>query len=89
MTINELLTKENASTIFVWLWVILGPYLSAYLNQDQFVTLGVIIIGIIGAVYSSRNPNTLSALGNEKTVTVDPTEPVLNPEYETNDGDGA
>lgn len=64
---EELLSKENLSTIFVWLWVIVGPYLSAYLSQDQFVTLGIIIIGIAGAVYSSKNPNTRWSNNNSTT----------------------
>ena len=81
MTINELTTKENLSTIFVWLWIIIGPYLSSYLNQDQFVTLGIILVGIIGAVYSSKHPNTMESLGNAKPV-IETEEPVLNDEYE-------
>ena len=81
---NEFLTKENLSTIFVWLWVIIGPYLVEYMSQDQFVTIGVAIVGIIAAVYSSKNPNTMKQLGNDKQ-TVDTEETVLNDEYEVND----
>jgi hypothetical protein len=84
MEYNELLTKENLSTIFVWLWIIVGPYLVEYMNRDQFVALGVVIIGIIGAVYSSKHPNKLGCLGNAPTP-VDSTEPVLNDEYECDD----
>jgi len=78
---NEFLTKENLSTIFVWLWVIIGPYLVEYMSQDQFVTIGVAIVGIIAAVYSSKNPNTIRQLGNEKQ-TLETEETVLNDEYE-------
>lgn len=83
---EELLNKENLSTIFVWLWIILGPYLVEYMSQDQFVTLGVVIIGIIGAVYSSKHPNTFKSLGNAPEP-METEETVLNPEYEV-DSDG-
>ena len=82
MDLNELLTKENLSTFFVWAWIIIGPYLVEYMNEEQFVTLGVIIVGIIGAIYSSKHPNKLNILGNGPTP-VDAAEPVLNDEYES------
>ena len=82
MDLNELLTKENLSTFFVWAWIIIGPYLVEYMNEEQFVTLGVIIVGIVGAIYSSKHPNKLDILGNGPEP-VDPEEPVLNEEYES------
>ena len=78
---EELLSKENLSTIFVWLWIIIGPYLVEYMNRDQFVALGVVIVGIIGAIYSSKHPNKLSILGNNPTIETEET--VLNDEYES------
>ena len=84
---SDLLTKENLSTIFVWLWVIVGPYIVEYVSQDQFVALGVAIVGIIAAVYSSKNPNTMERLGNAKPE-LETEETVLNEEYECDGSDG-
>lgn len=75
----------NLSTIFVWVYVILAPYIAQYMTQDQFVTLCIAVIGIIGAVYSSYNPNTFKFLHNEPTSTnveYENEEKVLNDEYE-------
>lgn len=83
---EELLCKENLSTIFVWLWIIVGPYLVEYMNRDQFVALGVIIVGLIGAIYSSKHPNKLKCLGNNKEI-LEVEELILNPEYECEDDD--
>ena len=84
---EDLLSKENLSTIFVWLWIIIGPYLVEYMNQDQFVALGVVIVGIIGAVYSSKHPNKLNILGNNKPE-IEIEETVLNDEYECDEDGG-
>ena len=65
--------------------MILAPYIAQYMTQDQFVTLGIAVIGIIGAVYSSYNPNTFKFLHNEPTSTnveYETEEKVLNDEYE-------
>ena len=54
------------------------PITEAQLSEILFT----IIIFIIGYL-DSRYPNTFGFLGNQKQNSVDPTEPVLNPEYET------
>lgn len=85
--INEYLNKENLSTIAVWIFTIIAPYISAYITQETFTTLFVALIGICLAVYSSKNPNNLEILGNQNNTTCvcDGTEP-LNPEYDSGDG---
>lgn len=85
MTINEILTKENLSTIAVWIFTIIAPYVSAYVTQETFTTLFVAVIGICLAVYSSKNPNNMSVLGNGPEP-IETQETVLNDEYETGDG---
>lgn len=78
--------EGNVSTILTWLWVIVSPYLADYFTQDQFVTLGIAIIGIVIAVWSSYNPNTFKFLhndGNSCDCKVDSEETVMNDEYET------
>lgn len=74
---------NNLSTIAVWVWVIVSPYIADYFTQDQFVTLFVAIIGLILAVYSSYNPNTFKFLGNDANCTcnTETCETVMNDEY--------
>lgn len=76
--------KGNLSTILVWVYVIVAPYLADYMTQDQFVTLMTAIIGICLAVYSSYNPNSFKFLGNDKECDCEIEEIVLNEEYEEN-----
>lgn len=76
--------KGNVSTILTWIWVIVAPYLADYFTQESFVTLGVAIVGIIIAVWSSCNPNSFKWLGNGSEKKVDEVcieEEVLNDEY--------
>lgn len=51
----------NISTIAVWVYVILAPYISQYITQDVFLAL----VGIVIAVWSSANPNDFAFLNNE------------------------
>lgn len=83
--------EGNVSTILTWIWVIVAPYLADYFTQDQFVSFGLAIVGIIIAVWSSYNPNTFAFLKNEKTgcdCSLETEEKVLNDEYEVADEDG-
>ena len=59
MNTENLLSKENLSTLLVWLYVLIAPYIAQYISQEQFLTLGLIIVGVIGAIYSSKHPNTM------------------------------
>lgn len=78
--------KNNLSTIAVWVYVVIAPYVSEYITQDQFVTLIVAIIGLCIAVYSSANPNTFKRLGNDDN-TCECEEDLINEEYEVPIGD--
>ena len=77
--------EGNLSTVAVWLYVILAPYISQYVSQEVFIAL----LGIILAVWSSANPNDFKFLKNNKTCTCScgAEETVLNDEY-TSDVDG-
>lgn len=86
MNINELLTKGNLTTIATWLYMAFGSYICAYITQEQFTTLIIIVGGVLLAVYSSKNPNTLKILGNGSQP-VATKEPILNDEYVTGDAD--
>ena len=76
--------EGNISTIAVWLYVILAPYIAQYISQEVFLA----IFGIIIAVWSSANPNTFKFLHNkEKPCTCEYTteETVMNDEYITSE----
>ena len=83
--------EGNVSTILMWIWVLVAPYLADYFTQDQFVALGLAVVGIIIAVWSSYHPNTFAFLKNDKTgcdCSLETEEKVLNDEYEVLDEDG-
>ena len=61
------LDKNNLSTIFVFVYMLIAPILVKYgydINQEIFVSAMVAIVGLIGAIYSAMNPNKMSCLGN-------------------------
>ena len=81
------LDKNNLSTIFVFVYMLIAPILVKYgyeINQELFVSAMVAIVGLLGAIFSANNPNTLKVFGNDKP-TVESEEPVLNDEYEVGD----
>lgn len=83
--------EGNASTILTWIWVLVAPYLADYFTQDQFVTVGIAIIGLVIAVWSSYNPNTFKFLDNDKKeceCVIETEEDLVNEEYTVNDDDG-
>lgn len=80
MTDNNL--TGNISTIAVWAYVILAPYISQYVTQEVFLAL----VGIIIAVWSSANPNSFSFLNNDvKTCNCQCSsqEDLMNDEYDS------
>jgi len=78
------LDKNNLSTIFVFVYMLIAPILVRYgydINQEVFVSAMVAIVGLIGAIFSAMNPNKMACFGNAKTE--QPEESlVLNEEYE-------
>ena len=59
--------KDNLSTIFVFLYMLISPILVKYgydIKQELFVSAMVAIVGLIGAIYSAMNPNKLGIFGN-------------------------
>jgi len=66
--------KNNLSTIFVFMYMLISPILIKYgydINQELFVSAMVAIVGLIGAIYSAMNPNKIGALGNAPEETGD------------------
>lgn len=61
------LTQNNISTIAVYAYMVVSPILAGYgltIDQGTFTSLVVGIIGLIIAIWSSKNPNTIKTLGN-------------------------
>lgn len=65
---NEILTKENLSTIATWLAIVLGAlfnYFGITIGQAELTLFTTGLITLLIAIYSSIHPNNLQALGNK------------------------
>ena len=61
------LTKNNISTIAVFAYMLVSPCFAIWginIDQGTFTSFIVGLIGLIIAIYSSKNPNTIKSLGN-------------------------
>ena len=58
------LNENNISTILVWIYTILAPYIASNMSQDQFVVIGTAFVGLCLAIWSAYNPNQMEILGN-------------------------
>ena len=79
--------KGNLTTVLMYVWVIVSPYIANYITQDQFVALSTAIVGLVIAIVSSYYPNTFKFLNNDKNNAeylneVFGVNDVLNDEYE-------
>ena len=80
--------KGNLTTILMYVWVLVSPYIAKYVTQDQFIALATAIIGIVIAIVSSYYPNTFKFLNNDKNMDAEylnevfGIDEVLNDEYE-------
>ena len=78
---------NNISTIATFAAICLTTILAYFgytVDQAQATTVIMGVITLIIAIWSSKNPNTLTVFGNDKP-TVETEEPVLNDEYEVGD----
>ena len=71
----------NLSTVLVWIYVIIAPYIATYMSQDQFVTIMTAVVGLIITIWSAYNPNSFKFLDNAPEE-IETKETVLNDEYE-------
>lgn len=78
--------QGNLSTIILFLYIIISPYIESLgITQSMFAEVCFAIIGLVIAVWSAYNPNSLKVFGNNKNncqCTCN-TEEVLNDEYIT------
>lgn len=58
--------KGNISTMLKFAYMILAPYIIQYMTEDQFMTIGAAVIGLIIAVIDAYYPNTFKCLGNDE-----------------------
>ncbi len=81
--------QGNASTILMIIWVALSPYIADYLNQDQFLMLGLSLIGVALKLIDAYYPNTFAIFKNDVCTCNNETEDclVLNDEYEVANDD--
>ena len=71
MSENNNLNKGNISTLATWLAITITAILTCMgytVDQTQLIAVISGLITLIIAIYSSKNPNTLKILGNDKTV---------------------
>lgn len=75
--------KNELSSIAVFCYAVLSPYIAQYLTSEQFSALVVAITGVLLVLYSERHPrdtaNNDCNCGNEEIImndeyTVDPTD---------------
>lgn len=79
-TMNNI--EGNLSTILVWIYVIIAPYIATYMSQDQFVTIMTAVVGLIITIWSAYNPNSFKFLGNaEPEPKAETEEDLINDEY--------
>jgi hypothetical protein len=82
---NEILTKENLSTIATWLAIVLGAlfnYFGITIGQAELTLFTTGLITLLIAIYSSIHPNKLTVLGNNENTQIEE-----NQEEETCDED--
>lgn len=80
---------NNISTIATFLAICLTGILAYFgytVDQAQLAAVLMSVITLIIAIWSSKNPNTLSWLGNSKPEIIEE-DLVLNEEYECDDSD--
>lgn len=85
-TIGNLTTilKYICMTIAGWaIGVMVSHGLNLPITEAQLSEILFTIIIFILGYLDSKYPNTFSFLGNKPKTRIDPTEPVLNQEYET------
>ena len=73
--------QGKLSTILVWIYVIIAPYIATYMSQDQFVTIMTAVVGLIITIWSAYNPNSFEFLGNKPEELVETEEDLINDEY--------
>ena len=80
---------NNISTIATFAAICITAILAYFgytVDQAQLATVIMLVITLIIAIWSSKNPNTLEILGNKPTLDTD--ESVLNDEYECDEYGG-
>ena len=73
--------QGNLSTILVWIYVIIAPYIATYMSEDQFVTIMTAVVGLSITIWSAYNPNSFEFLGNKAEEVVETEEDLINDEY--------
>ena len=79
--------QGNLSTIILFIYIIISPYIESLgITQSMFAEVCFAVLGLIIAVWSAYNPNSLKIFGNESKCQCgmhENKETVLNDEYVT------
>ena len=84
METNNISTYATWTAIVVMLLQVICKYFNIEIGESELTIIANALIALVIAIWSSYNPNTIPWLGNAPEP-IDPTEPVLNPEYECDD----
>lgn len=91
MDCNDNNIQGNLSTIILFIYILISPYIESFgITQSMFAEFCFAILGLAIAVWSAYNPNTLKIFGNDKNncqCKIEDKETVLNDEYETDTGE--
>jgi uncharacterized membrane protein len=84
METNNISTYATWTSVIILLLQVIFKYFNISIGESDLTIIANAIVTLAIAIWSSYNPNTIPWLGNSKP-SVDPTEPVLNDEYEAMD----
>jgi uncharacterized membrane protein len=87
MNTNNISTYATWTSVILLLLQVICKYFNIPIGESDLTIIANAIVTLIITIWSSYNPNTIPWLGNAPEP-IDPTEPVLNPEYECDDNDG-
>ena len=87
METNNISTYATWTSVIILLLQVIFKYFNISIGESDLTIIANAIVTLAIAIWSSYNPNTISWLGNAPTP-INPTEPVLNDEYEYGDNDG-
>lgn len=91
MDCNDNNIQGNLSTIILFLYILISPYVESLgITQSLFAEFCFAVLGLGIAVWSAYNPNTMKLFGNDKhecQCKMACEEAVLNDEYESGEGE--
>lgn len=70
MECNDSNIQGNLSTIILFIYILISPYVESLgITQSMFAEVCFAVMGLVIAIWSAYNPNTLKVFGNHKKCT--------------------